>query len=222
MISTAPVHILAKLVRGTDKLAHLARFKYRAMVFVNLRLKGRGILPDVVLWTPGDGYSFFRLTEVPLGMPWLAPAGRTLITADIGCVVGDSTWTMSDEGLGELCLEHIARISPNILDRYQGCPVMRVPLDYPVYRIEYEAERRKFEDGTGIDGLYSVGCNGEFGHYLMENVYWRTRRRICDLIEPSGCLPESSTQNLISSFEHQRAGSTASVAVLDREFMSRG
>jgi protoporphyrinogen oxidase/SAM-dependent methyltransferase len=182
VISTAPVHILAKLVRGTDRLAPLTRFQYRAMVFVNLRLKGRGILPDVVLWTPGDEFPFFRLTEVPLGMPWLAPKGRTLITCDIGCVIGDSTWAMPDEGLGELCIEHLERISPGVRDRYQGCRVMRVPLAYPIFRLDYEAERKQFEEGTGIEGLYSVGRNGEFGHWLMEDVYWRTRRRIGKLI----------------------------------------
>ena len=88
------------------------------MVFVNLRLKGRGILPDVVLWTPADGFPFFRLTEVPLAMPWLAPAGRTMITADIGRVVGDSIWSLPDDALGELCLEHLQRLSPNIRHRY--------------------------------------------------------------------------------------------------------
>ena len=41
VISTAPVHILSKLVEGTTALNHLARFRYRPMVFVNLRLTGR-------------------------------------------------------------------------------------------------------------------------------------------------------------------------------------
>jgi protoporphyrinogen oxidase len=183
VISTAPVHILAKLVKGTDRLAHLAKFKYRAMVFINLRLKGRGVLPDVVLWTPDGGFPFFRLTEVPLGMPWLAPSERTIITADIGCAVGDPTWTMPDEALGELCIEHLDRIKPGVRDRYLGCRVMRVPLAYPIYRQEYETERAKFAESTGIEGLYSVGRNGEFGHWLMEDVFWRTRRRIRPLIE---------------------------------------
>jgi len=221
-ISTAPVPILAKLVRGTDRLAHLARFKYRAMVFVNLRLKGRGLLPDVVLWTPGDGFPFFRLTEVPLGMPWLAPEGRTLITADIGCTVGDSTWTMPDEGLGEICLEHLERISPNARDRYQGCRVMRVPLAYPVYRLEYEAERQKLEVGTGIDGLYSIGRNGEFGHYLMEDVYWRTRRRIRELIEPTMRPANSFGENAITTAAGDRKRLSADVSSLEPDFSSRG
>lgn len=183
VISTAPVHILAKLVRGTDKLSHLTRFKYRAMVFVNLRLSGRGVLPDVVLWTPGKEFPFFRLTEVPLGMPWLAPEGKTLITADIGCTVGDATWTMTDEQLGQLCIDSLDTIAPGSKARYEGCRVMRVPLAYPIFHLDYEQQRKQFEEGTGIEGLYSVGRNGEFGHYLMEDVYWRTRRRIGGLIQ---------------------------------------
>jgi oxygen-dependent protoporphyrinogen oxidase len=184
VISTAPVHILSKLVKGTDRLSHLSRFQYRAMVFVNLRLKGRGLLPDVVLWTPKDDFPFFRLTEVPMAMPWLAPDGMTLITADIGAAVNNKTWTMSDEALGELCIEHLQRLVPNAKSAYQGCRVLRVPLAYPIFRLDYEPDRKNFETGTGIKNLYSVGRNGEFGHYLMEDVYWRTRRRIKDLIQP--------------------------------------
>jgi protoporphyrinogen/coproporphyrinogen III oxidase len=185
VISTAPLHILAKLVRGTDKLAPLAQFRYRAMVFINLKLRGRGLLKDVVLWTPQKHVPFFRLTEVPMAMPWLAPQGMTMITADIGCSVGDSTWTMPDDQLGELCIAHLEQYIPNVRSKYLGCRVMRVPLAYPIFALGYEEERKKFEAGTGIDGLYSVGRNGEFGHYLMEDVYWRTRRRIRDLIEPA-------------------------------------
>lgn len=221
-ISTAPVPVLAKLVRGTNRLDHLARFKYRAMVFVNLRLKGRGLLPDVVLWTPADGFPFFRLTEVPLGMPWLAPAGRTLITADIGCSVGDTTWTMADDGLGELCLEHIERVIPNVRDRYDGCRVMRVPLAYPVYRLEYEAERQMLEKGTGIDGLFSIGRNGEFGHYLMEDVYWRTRRRIRELIEPTAYPANSLGENAITAISGDRKRLSAGVISIEPDFSSRG
>jgi protoporphyrinogen oxidase len=119
-----------------------------------------------------------------MAMPWLVPDGMTMITADIGCTVGDQTWTLSDEALGELCIEHLQRLIPGVRDRYRGCRVMRVPLAYPIFRLDYEDDRKKFEEGTGIKGLYSVGRNGEFGHYLMEDVYWRTRRRIRDLIAP--------------------------------------
>ena len=52
------------------------------MVFVNLHLEVRGLLPDVVLWTPRRQHPFFQLTEAPGSMPSLAPAGKTMITVD--------------------------------------------------------------------------------------------------------------------------------------------
>jgi protoporphyrinogen/coproporphyrinogen III oxidase len=183
VVSTAPVHALAKLVRGTDRLAYLARFRYRAMVFVNMRFDGPSGLPDVVTWTPGADIPFFRLSDIGMGLPWLVPVGKTQVTCDIGCRVGDDTWTASDESLGELCRAALDRMVPGLAKRFLGCRVMRTPLAYPVYLVEYEADRRRFEAGTGVAGLYSIGRNGEFAHILMEDVFWRTRRKIVDLVD---------------------------------------
>lgn len=178
VISTAPVHILGKLVQGTVALRHLTRFRYRPMTFINLRLMGRGLLPDVVTWTPASQYPFFRLTEATGSMPWLAPPGKTLITVDIGCSVGDAIWTMPDEQLGAFCVEHMEPIVRDIRQRYLGCHVVRTPIAYPIFLNEYEADRQRFAQSTGVDGLYSIGRNGEFEHILMEDVYWRTRARV--------------------------------------------
>ena len=178
VISTAPVHILSRLVEGTTALDHLARFRYRPMVFVNLRLTGRNLLPDVVTWTPESRFPFFRLTEGPRSMPWLAPRGKTIITVDIGCNVGDEIWTMPDDRLSDLCLDHLEPIVPRIRQRFLGAHVARTPIAYPIFLNEYEADRQRFEQSTGVDGLYSIGRNGEFAHILMEDIYWRTLRRM--------------------------------------------
>ncbi len=177
VISTAPRHILAKLVQGTDALLPLARFRYRPMVFVNMRFEGRGLLPDVVTWTPENQFPFFRLTETTLSMPWLAPEGKTLITVDIGCEVGDEIWTMDEERLGEFCLEHLEPIIKGARGLYLGCRVLRTPIAYPVFLNEYEEDRRRFEDSMQVEGLYSIGRNGEFAHIFMEDVYWRTLKK---------------------------------------------
>lgn len=174
VISTAPVHALAKLVKGSERLNYLSRFRYRPMVFVNMRFRGRGLLRDVVMWTPENQFPFFRLTETPLSMPWLAPEGKTLITVDIGCEKNDEFWQMDEESLGELCLENLLPLVPDARERYLGCRVLRTPLAYPIFLSEYEADRQRFERGTGIDNLFSIGRNGEFQHIFMEDVYWRT------------------------------------------------
>jgi protoporphyrinogen oxidase len=186
VVSTAPVHILARLVRGTEALAPLARFRYRAMVFVNVKLDGPSGLPDVVTWTPGADTPFFRLSDIGLGLPWLVPAGKTVVTCDIGCQVGDDTWTAADDALGERCLAALDRMAPGLAKRCLGSRVVRTALAYPVYLSEYEADRRRFEQGTGVEGLYSVGRNGEFAHILMEDVFWRTRRKLVGLLPAGG------------------------------------
>ena len=182
VISTAPVHILSKLVEGTNALEDFANFRYRPMTFVNLRLTGRHLLPDTVLWFPEEKYPFFRLTEAPISMPWLAPAEKTIITVDIGCEKGDKFWTMADETITELCLENLTEIIPGIKQRFLGSNVLRTPIAYPVYLNEYEQERRNFEQTTNIENLLSVGRNGEFSHIFMEDVYWRTRKKVEKLL----------------------------------------
>jgi protoporphyrinogen/coproporphyrinogen III oxidase len=192
VLSTAPCHILAKMVKGTDALKPLARFRYRPMTFVNMRFEGRGLLKDTVVWTPESQFLFFRLTETALSMPWLAPAGKTLITVDIGCEVGDDIWKMDDESLGKLCLEHLKPIIPNAAQKYGGCRVLRTPIAYPVFLNEYEAERQKLEHSTGIAGLHTIGRNGEFCHSLMEDVYWRTQRKMLQFVTPRSAVPSLS------------------------------
>lgn len=186
VISTAPVNVLGKIVEGTDKLEHLTRFRYRPMIFVNLRLEGRGLLPDVVTWTPESRFPFFRLTETTLSMPWLAPTGKTVITVDIGCEKADEFWQMDDEKLGELCVENLKAIIPDVRSRYLGCRVMKTPIAYPVFLREYEEERRAFVDGTGIENLYSIGRNGEFSHIFMEDVHYRAEQKMKSLLNHSG------------------------------------
>jgi len=80
----------------------LEKFEYRAMVFVNLKLEGQSGLSDVVTWVPEREYPFFRQSDIGMG---LVPAGKSQVTCDIGCKVGDKYWTMSDEDLATLLSE---------------------------------------------------------------------------------------------------------------------
>lgn len=188
VISTAPVNILAKLVKGTNALQGVSRFRFRPMVFVNMRFKGRDLLPDTVLWFPEKEFPFFRLTEVTRSMPWLAPEGKSIITVDIGCQKDDEFWTMDEEKLSALCLEHIKSVIPDAKQRFLGSSVLKTPIAYPVFLNDYEKERQEFERTTHIENLLSVGRNGEFAHRFMEDVYWRTRKKVHDLISPNSAL----------------------------------
>jgi protoporphyrinogen oxidase len=194
VISSAPVHVLPKLVRGTSAPEHLAAFRYRPMIFVNLRFEGRGLLPDTVLWIPDRKLPFFRLTETPISMPWLAPEGKTLVTVDIGCEVGDPYWSMPEDQLTALCLDGLSEIFPDIRRKFLGgARILKTPVAYPVYLLRYEQERLRFAASTGVEGLYSLGRNGEFSHLLMEDVYWRTLKKTAGIAAWVKGLPESAS-----------------------------
>lgn len=109
-------------------------------------------------------------------MPWLAPEGHTIVTADIGSTLEEPFWKMEDEELAERCLNGLEEIVPGVRHRYMRSRILKTPFAYPVYRRAYEADRRRFNDSLGVEGLYSIGRNGRFSHDLMEDVYWRTRR----------------------------------------------
>jgi protoporphyrinogen oxidase len=177
VISTAPVNVLPRLVEGTDALEPYRKFRYRPMLFVNLRFQGRDLLPCTVTWTPQEHHPFFRLTETPRSMPWLAPEGKTLVTADIGAEVGDEFWEMDEDELGERCMLAMTDVIPTARRDYLGCRVARTTNAYPVFALEYEPARQQLATSVGVDRLLSVGRNGEFAHILMEDVYWRTVRR---------------------------------------------
>jgi protoporphyrinogen/coproporphyrinogen III oxidase len=159
------------------------KFRYRPMVFVNLQLEGRDLLPDTVLWFPEKKFPFFRLTEVTMSMPWLAPEGKSIITVDIGCEKNDNFWTMEQDKITALCIENMAQVIPDIKSRLIGASVLRTPIAYPVFLNEYEKERTEFEKTTNIENLLSIGRNGEFSHMFMEDVYWRTRKKTSSLIK---------------------------------------
>ena len=182
VISTAPANVLAKLVSGTGALENFAKFRYRPMIFVNIKFEGRNLLSDTVIWFPEHEFPFFRLTEATVSMPWLAPEGKTIITVDIGCEKTDEFWEMDEEKLTALCIEHLTKIIPDARARFLGAKVLKTPIAYPVFLNEYENERQAFEQSSGIENLLSIGRNGEFAHIFMEDVYWRTRRKVGDLI----------------------------------------
>ena len=191
VISTAPANILAKLVKGTSALQSASQFRYRPMVFINMRFEGRGLLPDTVMWFPEKEFPFFRLTEAPLSMPWLAPEGKTIITVDIGCQKDDEIWSMDEQKLAELCLQHLTAIIPDAKERFIGSNVLRTQIAYPVFLNEYEPERQNFEHSTNIENLLSVGRNGEFSHMFMEDVYWRTLRKVRRLMNTMNSKTET-------------------------------
>lgn len=174
VITTLPAPFLPRVL-DHPAVAALAQLQYRAMVFVQLRLRGRGLLPAPVTWIPDRARPFFRVTEAPMSMPWLAPPDETILTVDLGAQVGDRVWEADQSELTEQCLDGLAELIPDVRARHLETYSTRTPLAYPVFALATEPARLAIGE-HGISGLVSAGRNAEFGHLLMEDVYWRTLR----------------------------------------------
>lgn len=87
------------------------------------------------------------------------------------------------EKLFALCLEHLTKIIPDAKEKFPGANVLKTPIVYPVFLNEYEQARKGFEQSTGVENLLSIGRSGEFAHIIMEDVCWRTGRKVGHLIE---------------------------------------
>jgi protoporphyrinogen oxidase len=198
VISTAPANILAKMVKGSNALQGVSRFRYRPMVFVNMKFEGKALLPDTVMWFPEKQFPFFRLTEATISMPWLAPEGKTIITVDIGCEKGDAIWDMDEDKLTQLCLDSMVAFIPDAKKRFIGSSILKTPIAYPIYLNEYEDERKKFERSTGIENLLSIGRNGEFSHMFMEDVYWRTQKKVKQLTDTMKQAESAAFNNMMA------------------------
>ena len=83
----------------------------------------------------------------------------------------------------EMCLENLSRVVPEARGKFLGAKILKTPIAYPVYLNEYETARKAFERSTNIDNLLSIGRNGEFSHIFMEDVYWRTRKKVGALVD---------------------------------------
>ena len=176
IVSTLPAPVLGHLA-ADPALAPLTRLQFRAMVFLQLHLRGRDLLPEPVTWFPDRSVPFFRVTEVPMAMPWLAPAGETVLTVDTGCAVDDDTWHAPVERLVHDAVAGLRPLVGDLGPSVIGAHVTRTSLAYPVLATATESDRRRIHD-HGIAGLASVGRNAEFAHLLMEDVYWRTLRTV--------------------------------------------
>ena len=132
-------------------------------------------------------------------MPWLAPDGKSIITVDIGCEKNDMYWNMGNEELINLCLENLKTIIPGAEKKFIGATVLKTPYAYPIFLNEYEKERCEFERSTKIENLLSIGRNGEFAHRFMEDIYWRTREKIGELVKEMGSKGKNGNYTVVGS-----------------------
>lgn len=140
--STIPTPLVARMMRPsapTEVLAAAGSIAYRSMVLAYLVLDVDRFSETDAHYFPEENVAMTRLSE-PKNYPRRSePKGRTVLCAELPCQMDDPLWSMTDEEVGGLVADDMARA---------GIPLPRPPVRvatrrlkhaYPIYLNGYEA-----------------------------------------------------------------------------------
>ncbi|MBI4516676.1 MAG: FAD-dependent oxidoreductase [Deltaproteobacteria bacterium] len=166
--STIPVTVLARLLEPAppaEILAACGRINYRAMVLIYLVLAQPQFTPFDAHYFPGRDIALTRLSEPKNYSGRLDPADRTILCGELPCAVGDALWASSDEALGELVCNSLARCGLPVSAPVLSVVTKRLPQAYPIYHRDYEEPLQQLHRWIGeLAGVLTFGRQGLFAH----------------------------------------------------------
>ncbi len=144
---------------------HLQKLKFRSLVIAYVFLNKPRALKDNWIFFPEREFCFNRVAEQKSFSPETGPADKTVITAEITCDYGDSTYIMSDAELKERIVSDLVRAGLIKREEVIDFITRRAGRVYPVYSLDYKrhlTEVLVYLDT--ISNLYSVGRLGLFNY----------------------------------------------------------
>jgi protoporphyrinogen oxidase len=166
--STIPITALARAIVPRAPQAVLdatERTTFRAMVLVYLQLPVGRYTEYDAHYFPGADTRITRLGEPKNYAALTEPRDSTVLFAELPCAVGDEHWTMSDEDLGKLVAEDLARSGIPLPAPPRAVITRRLPQAYPIYLNGYEEPLRLLDRWVGeLPNLVSYGRQGLFAH----------------------------------------------------------
>jgi protoporphyrinogen oxidase len=166
--STIPISMLARLMRsevpgGVHEAA--AAIEYRAMILIYLLLPTPRFTEFDAHYFPQADLRITRLSEPKNYSDLGAPAGATVLCAELPCSPDDPWWTMDDATLGEIVAEDLARAGIPLPVEPTDILVRRLRQAYPIYSIGYEKWFGMLDSWVeGLPRLLSYGRQGLFAH----------------------------------------------------------
>jgi protoporphyrinogen oxidase len=170
--STIPVTTLVQQLspKAPTPVADAARqLKLRSMLLVYLVLDTDQFTEFDAHYFPEAGLPFTRLSEPKNYSASREPKGVTVLCAEIPCDRSDAIWSWSDDELGKLVREGLAKTDLPVRCPVLGVTVQRLPAAYPIYNRGYEAAFEQVD--KWVNGLPDVLSFGRQGLYAHDNTH---------------------------------------------------
>ncbi len=165
--STIPLPALVRSLQPAAPAEVLACAKgltFRSMILVYIVLAQDRFTEFDAHYFPETAVPISRLSE-PKNYSLHGNSGTTVLCAEIPCSMQDAVWSMSTEGLGQLVLDTLLRLSIPVQAPVKEVLVKKLSHAYPVYLQGYESQFRAMDAYVEpVSNLLTFGRQGLFAH----------------------------------------------------------
>jgi protoporphyrinogen oxidase len=142
VVSTLPLPLLVQLLKPApnEEVLNAARsLQYRAMIFLFLEIDKPSVTDDHWVYFPGP-MIFNRISEMRNFSEDAVPNGKTSLTLEITCDIGDEIWNTPEEEIYTRAVKELAQTG--LIEEHQvtGHFFRRLSHAYPTYDIDFEAK----------------------------------------------------------------------------------
>ncbi|MEM9257287.1 MAG: FAD-dependent oxidoreductase [Pseudomonadota bacterium] len=166
VVSTIPLGVLPRILSPApnQKVIDAAKgLSFRALITVNVVLKKEQVSIDTWLYVQDEDILFGRLHEPKNWSPAMVPdQSTTSLVLECFCTKDDHIWQMSDEAIGQRCVEDLEK-KLGFIDASEviDFAIVRTLQAYPVYDLEYSDKIDTINDYLSrFQGLHVVGRGG--------------------------------------------------------------
>src|SRR5579871_1824479 len=185
IVSTIPIQELAQMLSGTpaDIQASVNALRYNSLVTVAVGLDTARLPDYTAIYVPDPEMRFHRLSFPAVFSPNNAPAGKSIIEAEITTNPGDGTHELSDEAILEDVIGDLE--SMELIKRSEVCysRVLRSKYGYVVQDDNYRKHLKRAKEYFEGVGLPLCGRVAEFEYINMDVCIDRARKLAARLTE---------------------------------------
>lgn len=173
VISTIPITTAIDLFDPPppeDVLQSRRSLRYKAIVFVMLKLDRQKVTDDHWIYLPEQHLKVHRISEFKNFSEHCTPDGKTLVAAEITCNYEDSIWSMDEAGLIDLAARDLETVGLLKREEVIGGTIHRERYSYPLYDLEYRGHVEKCLDWMKrFENFHSTGRQGLFQYGNMDH-----------------------------------------------------
>jgi protoporphyrinogen oxidase len=171
-ISSIPMTKLVGMLNPSPPspvLETAAKLRFRDLVIVAIMVDRERVTDQTWVYIPEKDIPFGRIHEPTNWSPAMAPPGKSLLVTEFFSFRGDEIWTMPDNKLTDLTVDHLVRLGFISRREVLDSMVVRVPKAYPLFEVGYLKHAEAVHDYLGrFSNLHSAGRSGMFRYYNMD------------------------------------------------------